>query len=187
MSGSHIKRLDRTPTIQKFNDEDLRSVSGRYGIAFHVQFIDDDLKANFYEPGNPIHKSYMLTSDSWDEGTNPTTNNKAWVAIEDSGEDFPEPFAVGMPFHAKHFHDLTVDWHDTPVCQTSYLALATSEHTHPRPDGDHPSAFVMQAEEPAIVSGCDHSVDLDSGRRQSGWKALALLAGWRQVRSNYAD
>lgn len=88
-----------------------------------------------------------------------------------------------MPFHAKHLEDLSVDWHNAPVCQTFYLALGMSEYTYSKGDMLHPNVFVMQAEEPAIVSGCDHSVDLDSGRRQSGWKALALLAGWRQVGS----
>ena len=151
-------------------------INDKDGLAFHIQFVDDDRKANLYESGNPIHKSYILTSDPWVDGDTHTIANKAWIDIETSDSHLA-PFAIGMPFHAKHFEDLTVDWHDTPVCQTSYLALGMFEGNPPKVDGLHPNVFIMQAEEPAVVSGCDHSVDLDSGRTQPSWKALALLAG----------
>jgi len=179
--SSHTGPLDRNPAIHKNKEEDFPSSSHR-SLAFHIQFLDDDRKANFYEPGVPIHKSYIHTSYPWNTGNNsPTINNKAWVDIENT-DGRQDRFAIGMPFHAKHFQDLTVDWHDAPVCQTSYLSLAMSEDTHPRGGGDHPNVFIMQTEEPAIIHDCDHNVDLDAGRSQRVWKALALLAGWRQVR-----
>lgn len=68
------------------------------------------------------------------------------------------------------------------MCRTSYLAVAF-ERDDPE-DGANKSAFIVQSDNDISPLLCTHSTDLDGGRRSPSWRALALLAGYRQGTSS---
>ena len=90
-------------------------------------------------------------------------------------------FAVAIPFHAVHFADVTVDYSDAKMCQTSYLAIATTKNINEK---GGQNAFIVQSTVDTSPATCNHSTSLDAGRRSSTWKPLALLAGYRQGTSS---
>ena len=140
-----------------------------------MQFVDDDKKLNLYMPGNPIHSWYTNTCSPMQEECGPILTNFAFISI--GSEEFPanREFRVGMPFHAIHFENI-------PHCQTSYLALGISRDMNE--GSNHPNAFIVQADYDIQAADCKHRVRLDYGRRLTSWKAVALLAGWRQGTSS---
>lgn len=86
-----------------------------------------------------------------------------------------------MPFHGARIFNISIGPQPVPICQTSYLALGISKTAD---ESNHPNVFIVQADDHRTVSDGDHSVHLDEGRKLTGWKALALLAGWRQGTSS---
>lgn len=79
-----------------------------------------------------------------------------------------------MPFVGYHTGNISVDYSPFFVCRFVYLAIGITQ------DIVTSNVFVVQASFEFLHSQCLHTVDLEKGRRNAGWKALALLAGWRQ-------
>ena len=68
------------------------------------------------------------------------------------------------------------------MCRTSYLAIAFARDDPE--DGTNKSAFIVQSDSDTSPLICQHETDLHAGRRSSSWRALALLAGYRQGTSS---
>ena len=145
---------------------------------FGVQFVEDDKKLNFYKPGNPVHSWYTAICSPAGSECNPVLSNFASINIGTNETPVNTEFEVAMPFHAAHFGNITVDWQTAPVCQTSYLALGITRGVCRT--SRHPDAFVVQANSHVSAIDCTHEIRLDEGRKLASWKAVALLAGWRQ-------
>ena len=113
------------------------------------------------------------------EECGPIFTNFAFLNIGTESSIESREFRVGMPFHGIHFEGITdTYWHPVPHCRTSYLALGISRDVNE--SSNHPNAFVVQADCDTEAAHCNHRVRLDYGRRLTSWKAVALLAGWRQ-------
>ena len=91
-------------------------------------------------------------------------------------------FSVGIPFTGIHSYNVDVDYTDALMCRTSYLAIAI-ERDQPEDDTSK-NAFIVQSDHDISRVTCAHTIDLDAGRRSSSWRALALLAGYRQGTSS---
>lgn len=149
-----------------------------------VQFVCNDRKINLYGLGHPIHGWFTTTTDPSEDEFTPPWSNSGLVHLESMKPVIHvDYFAVGMPFHATHYDQVDVSWQSALVCWTSYLALGYGK-SHSQGSGDgHPDAYILQAETP-VINSCDHRVNLDDGRTLGTWKAVALLAGWRQGTSS---
>ena len=143
------------------------------------QFVDDDSRLNFYEPGAPIHSWYTTYRNSAEEESGPIFSNTASIEIENDGTR--QAFEVGMPYYGIHTYGVSVDGQSMPVCQTSYFALAVSKalNQHGQPD-----VFIVLGDSYLPVGSCDHSLHLDKGRKSRSWTAVAFLAGFKQGTSS---
>ena len=131
---------------------------------------------NFYKAGAPIHSWYTNCPDPVEEESNPIFANMALIDIENDGAR--QEFEVGMPYYGIHTYNVLVDRQSMPVCQFSYFALAMSKKLNQHGQTD---VFIVQADSYPSVGSCDHRIHLDKGRRSSSsYKALALLAGFKQ-------
>ena len=149
---------------------------------FGVQFVENDSKLNFYQPGNPVHSWYTTMCNPAEKECGPLLSNFAFINIGFNEGSLNIEFEVGMPFHGSHFEDVAVDGQPAPLCQTSYLALGISRSIDET--CSHQYAFLIQADCHVPASACRHDIDLDKGRKLVSWKAVALLAGWRKGTSS---
>lgn len=140
-----------------------------------IQFTQCGRSLNFYKPGNPIHKGYMDQCDPNGSVTQ-LLSNRDLVKVENGDER--EEFAIGMPFHGVHSGGVQIGGHAAPMCIHSFLAIGMSLAD------DQSNVFIVQTHSHLPTSRCSHHVDLDGGRRNTTWGALALLAGWRQGASS---
>ena len=101
--------------------------------------------------------------------------------LDPENEETLQEFHIGMPFHGVHNVGGLVSHQTLPLCTTSYLAIGI--HHDPYNDDSY-DAFIVQAESRFPTTTCFHRVDLEAGRGVSSWKAIALLAGWRQGKSS---
>lgn len=141
----------------------------------------DNKTINFYQPGDPIHRWYTHSCDPDASESGPMWNNRVHLDLEN--EERWQEFHVGMPFHGAHTSRVFVSHQTTPLCVTSFLAIGIHHDLDPC-NNDSYDAFIVQAESHSPSTICSHIFDLESGRRNSSWKAIALLAGWRQGTSS---
>ena len=173
---------DPNPDVLKISDPPgLPASRYKERLIFNVQFVDNNSKLNFYKPGNPVHSWFTPTCNPSESACAPIFANNAYINNENIDHHLEE-FAIGMPFHGSHSYNITVDWSTTPVCQMSYLALGMSRNR--RDWSNHPDVFVVQADTTVSTAHCDHGIDLEGGRKLLSWKALALLAGYREGTSS---
>lgn len=100
--------------------------------------------------------------------------NHATILLEGRGWD---NYAISMPFHSLHETDLIMADSLDPACRISYLAIGVSTRTH--------DAFIVQTELDRPSASCDHTTELEYGRRLGfQWSAIAFLAGWRDGHSS---
>ena len=107
--------------------------------------------------------------------------NRALLDLENA-ERWQE-FHVGMPFHGIHTGGVFVSHQTIPLCSRSFLAIGIHHDFDPFNNKSY-NAFVVHAEAFTPSNSCPHEVDLESGRGNPQWKALALLAGWRRGTSS---
>ena len=146
-----------------------------------VQFVDYDKKLNLCQAGHPIHRWFTNACRPGDTFRT-VLGNKETIDIDPSGP-FLETLSIGMPFHK--WHSFQEDSQPDPMCETSYLALASTTELHQTRDGAQPHTFIVQADHLTPTASCDHeSRVLDAGRKLRAWTAVAYLAGWRQGHSS---
>ena len=139
------------------------------------QFVDNDSKLNFHKAGAPIHSWYTNCPNPVDEESGPIYSNV--VSLDIGNDGALQDFEVGMPYYGIHTYSVFVYRRSMPVCRISYFALAMSKALNQYGQKD---VFIVHAESYLPVGSCDHNMHLDKGRRSSSWRALALLAGFRQ-------
>ncbi len=146
-----------------------------------MQFVRDNKTINFYQPGDPVHRWYTHSCDPDASESGPIWKNRVHLDLEN--EERWQAFHVGMPFHGVHTISVLVSHQTIPLCAISFLAIGIHHDLDPFKT-DSFDAFIVQAESHSPSTSCSHIVDLESGRRNSSWKAIALLAGWRQGTSS---
>ena len=160
-------------TLTDCSETNLHSKGSR--LISNLHFVQSDTKLNFYTPGNPLH-SWYTNSCNPNAGCGPIWPNSAIVQVD---SNLFEEHAISMPFYAAHSRDIRDDSRPAPYCRTSYLAIGTSK------DSIQSDGFIVQAEWEILARHCDHVALTERGRRTGhGWKAIALLAGWRQGKSS---
>ena len=169
--------VDSCPSVLEVDDPPgLPTWMYKDRLISNCQFVDNDSKLNFYEPGAPIHSWYCtLCPNPADEGNGPIYSNTAWIDVGNSGAG--QEFEVGMPYYGIHTYSVFVERRSLPVCQISYFALAMSKALNQYGQTD---VFIVHTASNLPVGSCGHEIDLDKGRRSSSWTALALLAGFKQ-------
>ena len=75
-----------------------------------------------------------------------------------------------------------MDWNKALMCQVSYLALGMNENRKGSPQ--HPYVFIVGADTSVLSTDCDHSANLELGRKLRSWRPLALLSGYREGTSS---
>lgn len=148
-------------------------------LILNCQFVNDDSKLNFYKAGAPIHSWYTSCVNATEEESGPIFSNTASIDIENDGTG--QAFEVGMPYYGIHTYSIFVDIQSMPVCQISYFALAMSKSLNQHGQTD---VVIVHADSYPSVGSCDHSIHLDRGRSSNSWRALALLAGFKQCLSS---
>ena len=182
--NTDIQGIDKDPSVSKFEDPlalpnaNLDQCQKRR--LFGVQFVDYDKKLNFWRPGHPIHGWFTNTCRPGDT-FRPIVGNKETIDLDPSSA-YSETLSVDMPFHM--CHSLHEDWQPGPMCEMSYLALATTMELHQKADGAQTHTFIVQADHVIPSANCDHKNHLDDGRKLGSWTAVAYLAGWRQGHSS---
>lgn len=150
-------------------------------LIYQPSFSASDRTLNFHRAGRPVHDWYTHSCTPSDPDSGVIHNNTEWIDIEcDEASDIAQ-FAVSIPFHGMHTADVTVTYTDAKMCQTSFLAIATSKYDN---DDRREDAFIVQSIMDTTPTTCDHTVNLDAGRHSTVWKPLALLAGYRQGTSS---
>ena len=175
--------VDSSPTQLTFIDPPARNndvVPQR--LIFNPSFSASDRVLNFFRPGSPIHNWYTNSTSASSSSSGPIHPNLAYVTLDP--EDIPQPFQIGIPFHGSHTPSISVSYSNTPMCRSSYLALGhcTATYTPLNPGGGN--MFIVTADHDTAPTSCTHNINLDAGRRNSPWRALALLAGYRQGTSS---
>ena len=141
----------------------------------NCQFVDDnDSRLNLYKAGVPVH-SWYTNCPNQDGENSPILPNTALIDIESNGT--LRSFEIGMPYHGIHTYNAHVDGQLRPLCQISYLAVAMSKSLNELGQTD---VFIVQADSHSPAASCDHTINLDLGRRSQPWIPIALLAGFRQ-------
>lgn len=141
-----------------------------------MQFLRKDKTLNFYKPGYPIHSYFTNSCDPEKSENRSSQENRVMIDVEK--DEYWLRFAVGMPFIGYHSRNVA-DHRPAPFCRYYYLAIGISESL-----GVQSNVFIVQTERDFPQSQCKHTVELEKGRRSTNWKALALLAGWRQSTSS---
>ena len=173
--------VDRSPKKIVFREQPNSYGHKSDRLIFDVQFVRDNRSINFYKPGDPIHCWYTNSCDPDGTESGPVWKNRALLDLEN--EERWQEFHIGMPFHGIHTIGVLVSNQTLPLCITSYLAIGIHHDLDPCSDDSY-DAFVVQAEFHHQTTACPHRIDLESGRRNASWKAIALLAGWRQGKSS---
>ncbi|KAL9124122.1 MAG: hypothetical protein Q9217_006518 [Psora testacea] len=172
---------DPSPLMSPLGDPPaIPSHTGREPLIFGMQFAERGKQLDLFEPGRHIQSWYSHVSESREQTHTLVSPNTCLLDLDN--DDIWAEVLIGTPFHASHSSEVTVDWDPSPHCSTSYLALGITEHSY---GSDHPNVFIMQQEIYKRSQDCDHLLNLEAGRGPVfQWKALALLAGYRQGSSS---
>lgn len=143
-------------------------------LIFDMKFVFQGRSLNFHQPGNPIHSWYTSMCNPSSPNATSVQLNQATILLEGRGWEY---YAVSMPFHSLHERNLIAPDSNDPTCRTSYLAIGITIEKH--------DAFIVQTEVGRPSLSCDHTAELEQGRRLGfQWDAVAFLAGWRQGQSS---
>ncbi|SLM38582.1 F-box domain [Lasallia pustulata] len=172
---------DPNPTMMTYDDPPFlslyrsrSSIAPHDGLIFDMNFVFQGRSLNFYQPGNPIHSWFSSMCNPSSPNATSIQVNRATVLVE--GRDW-DCYAISMPIHSLHERNMTVPDRLDPICRISYLAIGVSMDNH--------DAFIVQTEVNRPSASCDHTAELEQGRRLGiQWNALAFLAGWRQGQSS---
>ena len=167
--------LESSPDVLEIlNPPGSPTYTCKHRMTLNCQFADNDSKLNLYKAGAPVHSWYTSCPNPAEEESGPIFSNTASIDIEKDGTR--QAFEVGMPYYGIHTYSVFVDTHSMPVCQISCFALAVSKSMNRHGQTD---VFIVYADSYLSVGSCDHTIDLDKGRKSGSWTALALLAGFK--------
>ena len=173
---------DSSPQSLTYTDPTGRNDTTPARQIFHPSFSASDRVLNFHMPGSPIHNWYTNSTSPSSSTSGPIRTNAAYITIPPSL--ITSTFKVGIPFHAHHTPSISVAYSAGPMCRTSYLALGECTDSDFVGGPNSSNVFIVSGEIDAAPQACNHTPNLDAGRRNGTWNTLALLSGWRHGTSS---
>ncbi|OJD11010.1 hypothetical protein AJ78_08132 [Emergomyces pasteurianus Ep9510] len=169
--------IDEDGTMPYDNRYQRPRNTGSIEPIIQMRFNDNASQLLYYHPSSTIYGHFQRIELEY--GSTTTTSgllrNSCWVKYynTDSASDFGDAvkFTIAIPFfstHETHSHDPTRE-----LCYWKYLALGTATDKH-----GELIACILMSEAHCRSSNCQHTENLDRGRRLDNWRVVARLAGY---------